>query len=393
MWRLMDQARHARTEPGFGWLDGDGGLDAGKGLPLIITARMTHVFSLGVLLGRRGDEEYVDHGVSALLGAFRDGEHDGWFSHLDAGGAPTSWNKTAYEHAFVLLAASSATLAGRPAAADLLNAAIAVVDAHFWDEQAGAFVEDWDRSWTTLSDYRGANANMHGLEACLAVAAATADRAWLDRALRVAARFVDTGARGRGWRLPEHYDATWAVLPDYNVDNPADPFRPYGVTPGHGMEWARLLLHLHAELDGDQPAPAWLKESAVALFDRSVADGWDSRRGGFVYTTSWDGTPVVTNRFHWVLAEAIGAASALRQATGEDRYAELEAIFWDYAQRVFIGPTRIGWIHEVDEDGVPATGTWSGRPDFYHAVQATLVPRLPLAPAMAAALAGHIDLR
>ncbi len=39
-----------------------------------------------------------------------------------------------------------------------------------------------------------------------------------------------------------------------------------------------------------------------------------------------------------------------------------------------------------DPDGAPAEGTWAGKPDVYHALQATLVPRLPLAPTFAAAL-------
>ena len=33
--------------------------------------------------------------------------------------------------------------------------------------------------------------------------------------------------------------AQWQALPDYNIDNPADPFRPFGKTPGHAFEWAR----------------------------------------------------------------------------------------------------------------------------------------------------------
>ena len=30
--------------------------------------------------------------------------------------------------------------------------------------------------------------------------------------------------------------------------------------------------------------------------------------------------------------------------------------------------------------------TWQGKPDVYHAFQATLIPRLPLSPTLAAAL-------
>ncbi|MFC7574860.1 AGE family epimerase/isomerase [Klenkia terrae] len=51
-------------------------------------------------------------------------------------------------------------------------------------------------------------------------------------------------ARARDWRLPEHHDADWTALPEFNRDRPADPFRPYGVTVGHQFEWARLVAHL-----------------------------------------------------------------------------------------------------------------------------------------------------
>ena len=399
---LTEQAARSRLDVGFGWLDAEGRIDVERGLPLWINARMTHVFSLSVLLGRDGDADLVDHGLSALREAFQDGQCGGWYARLDGMGEPTTTAKSAYEHAFVLLAASSATLAGRPGAPELLADAIDVVGEHFWDDGTGAFVEEWDRGWAKLSDYRGANANMHLVEACLAVAGATGDGTWVDRALRVAVRFIDGAAREHGWRVPEHYGGDFAVLPDYNRDSPADPFRPFGVTPGHGMEWARLLLHLHAQLrldaqrrlDAqlrlDAPAPTWLVDAAKALFQRAIEDGWDAERGGFCYTTDWDGVPVTTSKLHWVVCEAIGAASALYQASGEVAYRHWEARFWDYADHAFIGPTRFGWIHEVDADNRPATtGTWTGRPDFYHAVQATLIPRLPLAPSMAAALAAR----
>ena len=76
---------------------------------------MTHVFSLGHLLGRPGDGELVDLGLASLDRDFGDTQHGGWFPRRDADGRPDQ-AKTAYEHAFVLLAASSATVAGRPGA-------------------------------------------------------------------------------------------------------------------------------------------------------------------------------------------------------------------------------------------------------------------------------------
>jgi mannose/cellobiose epimerase-like protein (N-acyl-D-glucosamine 2-epimerase family) len=131
---------------------------------------------------------------------------------------------------------------------------------------------------------------------------------------------------------------------------------------------------------------SWVLPAARGLFDRAVAEGWDADRGGFVYTTGWDGVPVVSARFHWVVAEAIGAAAALARATGEQGYLDWYATFWDYARRTLVEPAGFGWLHEVDPEGRPASGTWTGRPDWYHAVQATLIPRLPLAPTLAAAL-------
>jgi mannose/cellobiose epimerase-like protein (N-acyl-D-glucosamine 2-epimerase family) len=393
--RLLDDAARSRDETGgFRWLAADGTPDLTRGRQLWINARMTHLFSLGTLLGRPADHALADHGVDALTGLFRDPDHDGWYATIGDDG-PLTTSKTAYEHAFVLLAASSAVVAERPGAAALLDAAISVVDRYFWDDDAGASVEEWNRDWTVLDGYRGANANMHSLEAYLAVADATGDPRWRSRGLRIASRLVHDGARTHGWRVPEHFDDSWQVVPDYNRDIPDHPFRPYGITPGHGIEWARLILVLGAALG--PAAPSWIPEAAAGLFDTAVREGWATgpgfeadSTGGFVYTTDFDGRPVVTERFHWVLCEAIGTASALHRVTGEQRYADWHERFWDFARASYIAPALadggVGWQHEVSASGAPTSRTWVGRPDFYHAVQATLIPRLPLAPTLATAL-------
>ncbi|MFP3682127.1 sugar isomerase, partial [Pseudomonas sp. SIMBA_041] len=43
--------------------------------------------------------------------------------------------------------------------------------------------------------------------------------------------------------------------------------------------------------------------------------------------------------------------------------------------------------HELGPDNQPSARIWGGKPDLYHAWQAVLIPRLPLAPSMASALA------
>jgi len=238
-----------------------------------------------------------------------------------------------------------------------------------------------------LDRYRGVNANMHTVEAYLAAGDVTADAVWHERAGRIAVR-VAGWAAANDWRIPEHFDATWTPLLEHNRDEPAHPFRPYGATVGHGLEWARLLLSVDATL-GDA-APAGLGEAAVALYDRAVADGWDADGApGFVYTTDWSGEPVVRSRMHWVLAEAVNAAEALRQATGESRYADDAAQWWSYADRVLIDHDRGSWHHELDTHNRPAGTVWPGKPDVYHAYQAAILPELPIAPSFATALAAR----
>jgi len=122
--RLLQFSRSSRHPAGgFAWLDVAGQPQLDRPVELWITARMTHVFALGHLMGRPGCGSLVDHGLAALSGRFHDDHNGGWYAGVSSEG-PTSRDKTAYEHAFVVLAASSATCAQRPGAAELLDSAL-----------------------------------------------------------------------------------------------------------------------------------------------------------------------------------------------------------------------------------------------------------------------------
>lgn len=376
----------AHPDGGFAWLDDNGVALLDKPVQTYITGRMTHVFSLGHLLGVPGMGRLADHGIAALSGRLRDAEHGGWFTAVGPDG-PTAGEKRAYEHAFVVLAASSAAAAGRDGATHLLSDALAVVDERFWSEEDGLLVDEWDEAFRTLDPYRGVNANMHAVEAFLAAADVTGLSLWRDRALRILERVVHGFARSNGWSLPEHYDSSWQALPAYNTADRAHQFRPYGVTIGHLMEWARLALHLRAALGSG--APDWLLADAESLFHAAVKLGWSvDGAEGFVYTVDWDATAVVRDRLHWVLTEALGAAAALGRVTGDPVYERWYRLWWDHAAALFIDPIGGSWWHELDPQNRPAATVWSGKPDVYHALQATIIPVLPLAPTFATALAG-----
>jgi mannose/cellobiose epimerase-like protein (N-acyl-D-glucosamine 2-epimerase family) len=384
--RLLAFGRGAALpDGGFGWLGADGTVDETQPCPLYINARMTHVFALAHLQGVPGADALAASGLGAFTTRYADRANGGWFSSVSVSGQVLDSVKANYAHAHVLLAASSATAAGIPGAEAVLAAAAAVIEQRFWSDAEGCAVESWNADFTESEPYRGANSNMHSVEAYLAAGDATGNPVWHARAASIAARLIDSYARANSWRIPEHYDAEWRPLLDYNIDRPSDQFRPYGTTPGHSFEWARLLLDLEA---GQAAPPAWLAEAATALFDTAVADA-ENRDGhpGLIYTVDEHHQPVVTARLHWVACEAVLAADALHRRTGEERFAAAAARWWDEIDRYFLDRTGGGWWQELAPDMTPAASTWSGKPDVYHSYQALLFPDLPLSPAAATALA------
>jgi sulfoquinovose isomerase len=368
---------------GFGWLDGTGRLELDRPVATWITARMTHVYALATLRGDAAAPEMVDHGLAALAGPLEDHEHGGWFE-----GRADRDRKLAYTHAFVVLAASSAHLAMRPGADDLLDRALSVVRRRFLDEQPGVTWESYDASWSEREPYRGANSAMHLVEALLAAADATEDASWRAAALEVARDYVHELAPARGWLVPEHRAEDGSERPDFNDDHRDDPFRPYGATPGHGLEWSRLLVCIEAAMtSAGEPAPEWLLADARRLFEASTRVGLAPDGTGFVYTVDWEGRTVVPARFHWVLAEGIAAAAVLYRRTGDPSYAARYAEWWDVARAHYLDLEGGSWWHELDESGRPAATVWPGKPDIYHAYQATLVPVQPPGGSLAGSLA------
>lgn len=373
---LQDAARHfAFFRPS---LDPSGGFHVQEidGIPvpdkpreLHATTRMIHSFALAQLAGVPGADEMIDHGMTALWQFHRDTVHGGYLTAFAPGGGVADGRKLAYGHAFVLLAASSAKLAGHPDADRLLADIREVIETRFWDPALDRMNEEYLQDWQSFSTYRGMNANMHMAEALLGAAEATGEAEFARRARAIFAFFVAEQGGNNGWRLPEHYTAEWRPDPNYLGD---PVFRPQGSTPGHSFEFARLMLQLW-DLTGRQDAE--LLSWAEQLYDRAMADG-RAPEGGIYYTVeSESGAPKVATRFWWPLTEAIGAAAALTKA-GVDKTDDYRA-FWQMAEQLFIDKDRGGWFPEVDAKGQPAATQFSGKPDIYHSLQASLYPLLP----------------
>ena len=392
--RVLEFGRAAKVPNGFGWLGTDGEVIDDNGTHLWITARMVHVYAIASLLGRPGSRSLAQHGVQNLLsGVLRDQQHGGWFAVVDnAGDTVVDRRKEAYAHAFVALCAASAAAADVPGAAELLRLAIEVVEEHFWSDEEGMCRDNWDESFTHCEDYRGGNMNMHSVEAFLMLHDVTGDDVWLDRALSISSLIINQVARNNSYRVNEHFDSSWKPLPDYNKDAPGDRFRAYGGTPGHWVEWGRLLVQLRASLLArGKETPDWLLEDAAGVFDAAVRDAWSTDGApGFVYSVDWNGDPVIRSRVRWVVVEAIGGAFALHQVTGNPKYVELYQEFWDYCRDFLIDYETGSWWQELDENNEVTTLVWNGKQDIYHLLHCLLVPRLPLTPGMAPALRANL---
>ena len=334
-----------------------------------ITSRMTHVYSIGSMLGHEGSEALADAALKGLRGELHDDQNGGWYAGLtkDNEIVPT---KQCYAHAFVILAASSGVLACREGAAELLKDALALYDLRFWNEEEGLSCDTWNTEFTELDSYRGLNANMHSVEAFLAAADVTGDEKYRVRAGRIIDRVL-IWAKDNNWRIPEHFSSDWVPDLECNKDRPDDQFKPYGATPGHGIEWARLItqwaLSTYKE---DKAGAAPYIEAAENLYNRAVADA----APGICYTTDWNGKPVVHDRMHWTLAEAINTSSVLFHVTDNEKYAADYAEFMKYLDEKVLDHVNGSWFHQLDRENNLLETVWPGKSDIYHALQATLIP-------------------
>ena len=339
-----------------------------------ITCRMAHVYSMGTMLGDKESPALVQGAIKGLLGELKDCENGGWYPGLTPDNKILP-DKQCYAHAFVLLAASSALLAGEESAETLLKEALELFDRRFWDEEKGLTFDTWNTEFTVLDDYRGLNANMHTVEAFLAVADATGDEKYRVRAGRIIDHVIGW-ASANNWRIPEHFTKEWKADLDCNKEQPADRFKPYGATPGHGIEWARLIVQWTYSTYRENPEAAKPYQTAAEkLYNRAIDDAWNvDGNPGIVYTTDWNGKPVVHDRMHWTLAEAINTSAVLWHITGKEKYAGDYGEFLQYLDEKVLDHENGSWFHQLDENNHVIGTVWPGKSDVYHAFQATWIP-------------------
>ena len=272
---------------------------------LRVVARQIVVFSQAAALGLPGAEAAVHLGLRFLEShaAQADG---GYAWRFDLNHKPIDRTRDLYDHAFVLLALSSAApLAGAAPLHARALALLAWLDAAF-THQAGGYQESLPPALP-----RRQNPHMHLLEALLAAHAAFGDTIFLDRAQRLIdlleTRFVDpaTGA------LAEYFDDSLAP-----IRNGAS----FLVEPGHHCEWV-WLLH-QAEAAGLR-TPQGLAAGLMVFVDRHAIN---QATGALMDELGSDGSIRTATARLWPQTERLRAAFLRADASAADQLQATRAL-------------------------------------------------------------------
>lgn len=345
----------------FQFFDADGKVDQPQTKHLVSSARI--VINYAMAQRHLGKPEFLDairHGLAFLRDGHRNTEAGGYAWVLRDGQVVDATNHC-YGLAFVMLAYARALQAGVDEAREGIYQTWELLERRFWEAQHGLYADEASADWV-LSSYRGQNANMHLCEALIAAWEATGDKMFADRAAAVADKMVNglaSQCRGQVW---EHYQSDWQIDWNYNRGDRSNIFRPWGLQPGHQIEWAKLLL----QLDRIAPEP-WRLRRTCELFTVAVDLAWDHQHGGLIYGYDPAGQPYDNDKYSWVQVEALATSALLFDRTGQAQFDDWYGRIAAYCWPVFVDPRSGCWyrIRKPDNSEVAEPAPFSGLTDYH----------------------------
>jgi len=346
---------------------------------IVPTTRLIYNFSQGQLLGGPAwCREAARLGLDFLLAHFWDQKFGGWYWQVSSEGEPREDAKATYGHAFAILAlgefhrafgsttrpgSSRPSADGRPDLAAAPDEALRIAKRTFdlleervYDPVHGGYRERFRRDWSAPDPVRTQNSQMHMVEALLALFEASGEERSLARAVELCHLMNDKLFDHEHGCLPEFFRNDWS-------DSPGERGDP--VEPGHQMEWAWLLLRVHAY----RPEPLFL-ERAKQLADFALRFGWDEKFGGFVTTLTRTGEVSNPHRSFWQQCEGVLATLWLWDRTNEEKYRVAFERAARYCFTHFADWQYGGWFASLDGANRTADdhkgGPWKAD---YHQVQ------------------------
>jgi mannose-6-phosphate isomerase len=299
---------------------------------LRVVTRQTYVFSEALGAGVGAAEEAVTLGL-AYLRRHAFNPEGGYHWRFDLAGAVIDPRRDLYDHAFVLLALSTA-MRVRPD--PVLRAETLALDAYLHDvfpHPEGGYGESLPASLP-----RRQNPHMHLLEACLAAAEAFGDSPFLDRADSIVDLFLTRMLQRAEGALPEYFDE--ALVPHREDGR-------FLVEPGHHSEWVWLLdWHRRRRVAAGRPALPAAAEAIAMLTRFTDRYGIHPETGALVDVLWSDGAVASAGQRLWPQTERL-KAEFLRPDATEARVLQAYAVLGQY-----IAPAPAGlWFEQRLPDG------------------------------------------
>lgn len=320
---------------------------------LRVVTRQIYVFCEAMAAGFAGAEEAVRLGLGYLRRhAFAPDGGYAW--RFDLAGQVTDPRRDLYDHAFVLLALSSAM---KVMPSEVVRSEALALNAYLetaFPHQSGGYLEGLPPSLP-----RRQNPHMHLFEACLAATEAFGPSPFLDRADALADLFLT-----RLWQTAE------GALPEY-FDEDLIPHRENGsfiVEPGHHAEWV-WLLDWHRRLRATHGRPPIQGEAlaVTGLAQFYERHGRASENGALVDELWSDGRLRSGSQRLWPQTERL-KAEILRPDATEDKVLEAYHVLDAY-----IAPAPAGlWMERRHADGSFLPGP-APASSLYHLTAAIMV--------------------
>lgn len=331
------------------------------------------VFNYAMAYRHFQDPEYlaqVKHGVQFLREVHRNAKTGAYVWQLNWNNGEkriTDGNNHCYGLAFVVLAYAHALMAGVSEAREYLYETIALMEEKFWQPAFHLYADQASEDWSVLDSYRGQNANMHSCEAMTAAYQATGDIKLLHRAETIARSITQTQAAQADGLIWEHYDRQWKIDWNYNLDDKANLFRPWGFQPGHFTEWSKLLMLLDGYAEYLQNDSTWLLPTAEKLFAIAMETSWDTQHGGICYGFAPDRSVCDGDKYFWVQAESFAAAACLAKRTGKEEYWQWYDKIWQYCWQYMVDHQHGAWYRILRNDNSKISDEKSpaGKTDYH----------------------------
>ncbi|POF62710.1 mannose-6-phosphate isomerase [Novacetimonas maltaceti] len=293
---------------------------------LRVVTRQIYVFSEAVVQGMEQAAVAVQNGIDYLR-RYALHPSGGYCWRFDLDGRVIDARRDLYDHAFVLLALSSAM---RACPADRLKAEALALDAYLQRvlrHPVAGYHESLPHALP-----RRQNPHMHLLEAYLAAAESFGDDPFLDRADEIARLFLDHLWLPGAGLLPEYFDEELRPLQREEAG--------FVVEPGHHAEWVWLL--------------SWHARSRARAGRAPVPGMQDALRGLMRFVDLYGKDPVTGALFDEVMGDGTVRSRSQRL------WPQTE---WLKAEILRPDPTeaRIGEAYRVLESYLTPAGLWRER--------------------------------